>query len=140
MAGNVYFIRDCSFVKIGYAEEPESRLAELQCGNPRKLELAAVLPDVEMQIEQLFHRVFARYRHRGEWFKYHKTLRAVVNLISEGARPGTEGEIRTLISLHNQVRKAGQKRRRDRQLKKLFWVELEENDREGARMIKALEE
>lgn len=73
----VYMILETGVVmdaclKIGFSYKPESRLKEMQVGNPRPLKMAAKLgPFSEAQavdIERKLHRVFKKYHVRGEWF------------------------------------------------------------------------
>ena len=54
-----------NFVKIGWARDPESRVAALQTGNPMTL---SILWKVEGPYEARLHTEFAPYRVRGEWF------------------------------------------------------------------------
>lgn len=54
-------------VKIGYAKEPEKRVAYLQTGSPMELTL---LWAEEGVYEALLHREFHAYRVRGEWFDF----------------------------------------------------------------------
>lgn len=57
------------YVKIGTADDPGSRLRELQCGNPRHLELLAAIPGTYGE-ERRLHRRFSRLRTVGEWFDF----------------------------------------------------------------------
>lgn len=54
-------------VKIGYAADPISRLAELQCGNPNGLYIAALLLGTR-ELEAYLHAIWSQARVRGEWF------------------------------------------------------------------------
>lgn len=68
----IYFIQsgDSEFVKIGYClGKPETRLRQLQCGNPEPLRLIAVR-DGSRDDESYWHQQFAHLRVRGEWFKW----------------------------------------------------------------------
>lgn len=68
--GWVYFIR-CDLapaVKIGWAFNPLSRLAELQIGVPVDLKIVTAKPG-SLRTEQALHRDLAPLRLRGEWFK-----------------------------------------------------------------------
>jgi len=70
MSGYVYFIADGEDgpIKIGYTKaNPNLRLAQLQTGNPRKLELLFVM-DGDRQWERSLHDNLADYRLAGEWF------------------------------------------------------------------------
>lgn len=68
----VYFIVEDSddardVVKIGVARNPERRLATLQCANPRRLYIAAVLFG-EQITEAALHHLWRKSRLTGEWF------------------------------------------------------------------------
>jgi hypothetical protein len=75
----IYFIKEnknhqkdrCS-CKIGVSVKPESRLSEMQVGNPRPLELAAMVGPFSKEqaysTEKKFHRIFKPFHVRGEWF------------------------------------------------------------------------
>lgn len=77
MSGFVYFIapealycrdEDTQLVKIGHTRNnPESRLAALQCGSPLILDLFAYTPG-DALLERAFHEAFAECRSHGEWF------------------------------------------------------------------------
>ena len=66
----IYVIRavDTPFVKIGVANNPISRLKNLQTGMPTELVLlaSAMWPDDN---ERRLHMVLRQYRRRGEWFE-----------------------------------------------------------------------
>ena len=70
----VYFIRagNRGAIKIGWAKNVESRMAELQTGNAFKLNVLTAIPcdskEHAIATEQRFHRFFAKQRIRGEWF------------------------------------------------------------------------
>ena len=66
--GYVYFISSGSFIKIGLAEEPMQRLAALQISNPYQLSIVKSIPGT-FKTEKDFHRIFSKYRIRGEWFR-----------------------------------------------------------------------
>lgn len=61
-------------VKIGYSNDPERRVLDLQTGNPRKLKLSISLPfdseELAREAERTFHWLAGK-KHRsmaGEWF------------------------------------------------------------------------
>lgn len=57
-------------VKIGWSERPpESRLFELQPGNPQQLRLLLSIPACPPD-ERRLHARFAAHRIRGEWFEW----------------------------------------------------------------------
>jgi len=67
----VYFIvdDDSVAVKIGVAFAPESRMKEMQTGNPHKLRLAKVILNGNHKLEKELHRIFSDYALEGEWFR-----------------------------------------------------------------------
>lgn len=66
----VYVIRCEQFVKIGKTTQKENRLATMQTANPFELVTVAIIdPDDGDELEKALHKRFARYRHRGEWFR-----------------------------------------------------------------------
>lgn len=87
--GNVYFAKCGGLVKIGYAQDVAERLVQLQTGNPRGIQIIAVIRGVLPSVEKLYHRAFAEYRERGEWFRHEGALSAVVRHIQGGAQPTT---------------------------------------------------
>lgn len=73
----IYFIQSgrSDRIKIGYcASDPNTRLRQLQCGNPEDLRLIAVR-DGDMEAEAYWHERFAHLRIRGEWFKWCDEIR-----------------------------------------------------------------
>ena len=70
----VYLVRcsDTSFYKIGVADNPTSRLKELQIGNPYPLSLVVTcgFPSsrVAKRAESDAHKQMEKYNIHGEWF------------------------------------------------------------------------
>ncbi len=68
----IYFIQAGSDgpIKIGYAQNPESRRRELQTGNHKELNLIGVIPG-NSEREDSIHNDLQDYRYRAgsEWFK-----------------------------------------------------------------------
>lgn len=66
----VYFVRDESsgLVKIGYSYDVDLRLRSLQGQSSAPLKLILCMRG-NRELEQRTHRVFAAYRHHGEWFE-----------------------------------------------------------------------
>lgn len=73
----VYFIKGARLVKIGFAECPFLRMAELQQGSPTKLSILGLMRG-QRKTEQELHKLFARYREHGEWFRYCATIRRFI--------------------------------------------------------------
>lgn len=63
----VYFITDGYYTKIGKANNPDSRLLELQTGNAKKLSIKLKINGGN-EIESKLHKLFNRRRVSGEWF------------------------------------------------------------------------
>lgn len=83
----VYFIRSPQGIKVGYSEDVQARLRQLQTGNAARLKLIAVIPRANREVEQEFHRIFAPWRLAGEWFSATGPVLRTVELIKQGAAP-----------------------------------------------------
>ena len=78
----VYFISDNhGHIKIGKANDVESRLKELQTGNPYKLSTLLIVPvtsdNVAFDMECTIHRHFKNYQMEGEWFRATPVLQVI---------------------------------------------------------------
>jgi len=86
--------------KIGIAGRPHSRIRELQCGNPHRLELKASFATDELsaaEVEVLAHRLLASLRLGGEWFKVsadeaEAAIRRAMQMLRDGV--GLDGATR----------------------------------------------
>ena len=66
----VYFISDdCGHVKIGVADNPQLRLADLQTANATQLRIEAIEPG-GVSRERELHARFSTDHLRGEWFRF----------------------------------------------------------------------
>ncbi len=74
----VYLIgnRARGLLKIGYSENPETRLRALQTGCADPLVILQTLSYGGRGTEKYLHRIFARHRISGEWFQDRKSIRA----------------------------------------------------------------
>lgn len=73
----VYFIRAGDGpVKIGVADDVESRLRELQTGNHQPLHVIRSVPGARAE-ERWFHFKFQNQHIHREWFDYHPTMLTV---------------------------------------------------------------
>lgn len=63
----IYFIRSQEFVKIGYTDDLNVRLPQLQVGNPHNLELLLIYPG-DIKVERELHSAFSKFHHSNEWF------------------------------------------------------------------------
>ena len=72
IGSNVYFISDGENIKIGKANNPEKRLAQLQTGNPRALRLLNVIKceteNDAFELESFLHTILQSTHLNGEWF------------------------------------------------------------------------
>lgn len=95
----VYFIVCGSgrAVKIGRANDVESRLAALQVANHDDLKLIASFAAPE-EVERLLHGVLAEYRIRGEWFRCSDDVLTV-------AEAAIDGGIEQVFSVIRKMRK-----------------------------------
>lgn len=66
--GYVYFIRSDGLVKIGFSTDVAKRLNNIRVGCPTGGKLVAAIPGTE-DTETYFHKLFSKYRERGEWFR-----------------------------------------------------------------------
>jgi hypothetical protein len=74
--GFVYFIvnYEQKVCKIGYSLNPEKRLKEIQTCYPYRLIIhKKVVGDLKK--EKWFHKVFSRYKTKGEWFRIEGDLK-----------------------------------------------------------------
>jgi hypothetical protein len=93
--GHVYFIQSGvnGHIKIGYTNRPiESRLAELQTGNPEKLSILKVIKG-GVYLERELQDKFKRYHLCYEWYKYSKDFLDEIHSLSDkkGSQMPSEG-------------------------------------------------
>jgi hypothetical protein len=84
---SVYFITDrkAGMVKVGCAYDPYDRLKTLQCANPNKLKIEALLRGSHKREREL-HTALKKYRVRGEWFRLCPETEAVIREIGRPSR------------------------------------------------------
>jgi hypothetical protein len=104
--GNIYFVRCERYVKIGFAVDVGERIAKLQTGNPFELVLMTVLEDEPAIVERWLHEALDQYRRRGEWFKLHKRIEGLIELIRGGAKIKDPLHLRVLLNIPSAIRKA----------------------------------
>lgn len=77
--GWIYFIQEegGDAIKVGFANDVDERLKQLQTGNPRRLILLVAMPG-DSAMEAVLHRCWERYRIRGEWFVDCKEIREAI--------------------------------------------------------------
>ena len=66
-SGYVYFFRNGNEVKIGFTSNPQSRQVALRTASAGKAFMARYV-EGNMAAERAFHKRFAEYHLRGEWF------------------------------------------------------------------------
>lgn len=68
----IYLIQSVEFYKIGIANDVESRLSQLQTGNPNELAIVSCyeFPNVQA-VETVLHQKFNSFRKLGEWFHFY---------------------------------------------------------------------
>lgn len=76
----IYFIVDTdkNEVKIGFSENPEKRLKQLSTATSSKLILVATINGTR-KTESDYHRHFARYKKRREWFELSPEIQAFID-------------------------------------------------------------
>ena len=89
----VYFIRQINspFVKIGYADDVNTRLSCLQVGNPNELEvMLSIETDKPDLLEQELHRRFCQKLYRAEWFCFsNQELQSVIEELQHVTFPSS---------------------------------------------------
>ena len=79
----VYIIQCGDFIKIGIADNVESRLQLLQCGNPIKLVLLRKFRTWDApRMERELHDKLGVHRERGEWFRLDAVVSAWVESVA----------------------------------------------------------
>jgi hypothetical protein len=86
--GWIYFVQcgNAGSIKIGWARDPERRIAQLQTAQPSPLKMIGVLPGTQ-KAEREVQAMFAHGRMRGEWFKRSAVLEGVTRLLLEKGFP-----------------------------------------------------
>lgn len=83
----IYLIvnRKEKFCKIGYSNNPEARLMQIQTGNPYPLELVKVI-EGDISKEKEIHLKFKHLALQGEWFNYTKEIKDYFKVNNEHGR------------------------------------------------------
>jgi len=66
---NLYFIKNEDAIKIGYSDDVDKRLSELQIANSNNLKILYIIENIDPSFEKHVHGVCERYKIKGEWFK-----------------------------------------------------------------------
>jgi hypothetical protein len=80
MTGFVYAIESGGAVKIGFAQDPLRRLAELNVGSPGRHRLLGFIEGTKSHEREL-HTLFRPAHVRGEWFRKNKAVRAFLSML-----------------------------------------------------------
>lgn len=85
---SVYFIRckTTGLVKIGFSDNPWSRLSKIQSDNPGELEMLSIVP-LGRDFEAAVHRMFEKEHVRGEWFTHSPALAAYIGTLPAVIKP-----------------------------------------------------
>jgi hypothetical protein len=80
---------DPKYYKIGYAQDPNRRISELQVGCPFDLKVVTTVPgDIEglspREFERMIHGYLAEHKARGEWFHASDYVEGVVEVLVDG--------------------------------------------------------
>ncbi len=80
--GFVYFIgaKDGDTIKIGFSVNPESRIRQVQSGNPERLSVLFQFRG-HKDTEQCLHRLFGPSRLSGEWFGNAEAIRSFARML-----------------------------------------------------------
>lgn len=84
--GNVYFITSGTHIKIGWAKDPDRRLAALQTASPVKLSLVYSFPGSGAKEREL-HAKFSHLRSSGEWFAASPEIFAAIDELRADPSP-----------------------------------------------------
>jgi hypothetical protein len=86
MSGFIYFVAclPMNAVKIGYSQNPVSRVREMQTGCPAPLKLYATVP-ATMEEERRLHAAFMPLHIHGEWFRFEAKLHDMACYLSGNA-------------------------------------------------------
>lgn len=87
-------------IKIGFAKDPQYRLAQLQTGNPEPLVIIALIPG---NVESYLHQLFEHFRISGEWFHPNEELLQYARQHADGVstlHTASVEELAKLLILH----------------------------------------
>lgn len=78
----IYFIKQGSYVKIGYSTLFKKRLTQLQTASPVKLEVLALIKG-EKTDEKNYHDTFKHINSNGEWFYYNDEIISFIDSLDK---------------------------------------------------------
>lgn len=81
--GNVYFLENGGFIKIGFAKDVAARMRSLSTSMPKAGNLIAAIPGSK-KFEHALHVAASSHRERGEWFKDCDEVRRIIDAVISG--------------------------------------------------------
>ena len=124
----VYFMttvdRGNTHIKIGVSINPDSRLKELQTGNPYKLKIIKTVPcltrDAAYSLEGCLHQMakVTNMRMAGEWFKIYQSIDSLIGMCLKRMSKNRENVIdnERFIELANKKLKNKRESRKNKRL------------------------
>lgn len=70
-------------IKIGFTDDVNRRLKQLQTGNPYELKLLHIIDAINPQLEKFVHEFFESEHIKNEWYE-HKIVSHIINLLKQG--------------------------------------------------------
>ncbi len=83
----VYFIQEKGggFIKIGYTENINARLSQMQTNSPHDLVILSII-EAGKEKEKQIHEKFRNHHHRGEWFYPSGEIMEYINYLNNSSR------------------------------------------------------
>lgn len=79
MEPHIYFIKCNEFVKIGVSHSPDSRLDDLQIGNPYELKIIGYIANGGFKLEKEIQKRFFNQLIHHEWFRLNNEIKEYIN-------------------------------------------------------------
>ncbi len=77
----IYFLKANDRIKIGYANDPSTRIPSIQTSSPFELEVLLII-DGTFSKERELHEKFLEFRKSGEWFEFSEPIKKFVSSLS----------------------------------------------------------
>ena len=94
----LYLLESDGFYKIGVASHPRGRIAELQTGNPHKINLVvSCLVENAYGAEWYMHTILSKLKVSGEWFRLPSDVVDIlkeVYVVLENSKPSSSDTMR----------------------------------------------
>jgi DNA-binding XRE family transcriptional regulator len=78
----IYFIKQSEFVKIGYTNNFNNRLIQLQVSSPTKLDVLGLIKGTK-EDELRHHKMFSKYHSNGEWFNLSEEIYEYIDTLDK---------------------------------------------------------